>query len=106
MVRLELRRQGFEAGECEVEHAAVGAAALERNQQLLDGVRRPRGRSATPRDVDVRFVLTDPALAELVGKVEDRVPGLSDGEMFPPLTADAFHRNKRDDPEIGLSSVK
>ncbi len=67
---------------------------------------RPGGRSATPRDVDVRFVLANPALAELVGKVEDRVPGLSDGEMFPPLTADAFHRNKRDDPEIGLSSVK
>lgn len=45
MVRLELRPQAREADERGVEHAAAGAAALERNQQLLDGVRRPRGRS-------------------------------------------------------------
>ena len=67
---------------------------------------RPGGRSATPRDVDVRFVLANPALAELVARAGDCVSGLSDGEVFPPLTADEFHRNKRDDPEIGLSSVK
>ncbi len=65
----------------------------------------PRGRSATPRDIDGRFVLTNPALAELVAHAKDRGPGLSDGEMFPPLTADEFHRNDRDDPEIGLKSL-
>ena len=66
MARLELRRQAREADERGVEHAAAGAAARRRGGVINScsmGCWRPRGRSATPRDVNGRFVLTHPALA-------------------------------------------
>ncbi|CAN5863679.1 hypothetical protein BH09ACT7_BH09ACT7_20380 [soil metagenome] len=89
--QMEIRRQTRQLA-TEIQARFETDVALRAKQQMLDGVLEHTDVLIYAKDLDGRFVMTNPAL-ELATQVVGGLLGRTDHELFPQEIADDYRRN-------------